>query len=151
LIHNDYKFDNVVFDPEAPARVLAVLDWEMATRGDPLLDLGTTLAYWADRDDPEEWRRASVVPATLDAGCLSRAEAAARYARASGRELPEPALLFAFACGLFKLAVIAQQIYARFRAGHTRDPRFAGLIQVVRGCGRMGLRAVETGRIERLG
>ncbi len=151
LIHNDYKLDNVVFDEHAPTRVVALLDWEMATLGDPLLDLGTTLAYWAEPDDPQAWRRFSVVPATLAPGCLSRAEVVERYARSTGRALDGQAVLFAYVFGLFKVAVIAQQIYARFRQGHTNDARFAGLAQVVRGCGRMAQRALDLGRIDRLG
>ncbi len=151
LVHNDYKFDNVVFDPLVPARVVAVLDWEMATLGHPLLDLGTTLAYWAERDDPQDWQRFSVVPATLAVGCLTRREVVARYAQASGRAWAQGAVVFAYVYGLFKVAVIAQQIYARFRQGHTRDPRFAGLQHVVRACGSVGQRALELGRIDRLG
>lgn len=155
LIHNDYKFDNVVFAPPAdgagPGEIVAVLDWEMATLGDPWLDLGTTLAYWAERDDPEEWRRFSVVPLTLHEGCLDRRGVVERYAQASGRAPDAGRLVFAYAYGLFKVAVIAQQIFARFRRGHTQDARFAGLGEVVRACGRLGLRAVERQRIERLG
>ncbi len=151
LIHNDYKFDNLVFDLEAPARIVAVLDWEMATLGDPLLDLGTTLAYWADRDDPEDWRSFSVVPATLLPGGLARAEVVERYARSSGRAPDALGVLFAYVYGLFKVAVIAQQIHARFRQGHTRDARFAGLGAVVRACGDMARRALGRGRIDRLG
>lgn len=152
LVHNDYKFDNVVFEPQARGvgAMRAVLDWEMATLGDPLLDLGTTLAYWADRDDPEEWRRFSVVPVTLQEGCLGRAGVVERYARASGHAPDAARLVFAYACGLFKVAVIAQQIYARFRRGHTQDARFAGLGHVVRACGHIGLRAIERKRIDRL-
>jgi aminoglycoside phosphotransferase (APT) family kinase protein len=150
LIHNDYKFDNVVFDPGGLGAIRAVLDWEMATLGDPLLDLGTTLAYWADRDDPEEWRQLSVVPVTLQDGSLDRAGVVERYARASGLAPDAARIVFAYAYGLFKVAVIAQQIFARFRRGHTQDARFSGLGRVVRACGRVGLRAVELKRIERL-
>jgi len=151
LIHNDYKFDNVVFDLHEPGRILAVLDWEMATLGDPLLDLGTTLAYWADRDDPADWQRFSLIPLTLQPGSLDRLQVVERYAERSGRRPSPHEVVFAYAYGLFKVAVIAQQIYARFKRGHTQDPRFPGLGLVVRACGQMGLRAIELGRIDRLG
>jgi aminoglycoside phosphotransferase (APT) family kinase protein len=148
LIHNDYKYDNVVLDPDDLARIVAVLDWEMATIGDPLMDLGTTLAYWADADDPEAWRRASLSDLTLRPGSLGRAELLELYARRTGRDVRFP--VFYYTYGLFKVAVIAQQIYARYRQGLTRDPRFAGLGSVVAGCGEMAWRAIEKKRIDRL-
>ena len=149
LIHNDFKHDNVVLDPARLDRVVAVLDWEMATVGDPLMDLGTTLAYWVDPDDPADFRAAGFVDVTSQPGSLRRREVAERYARATGRDLAH--LPFYYAFGLFKVAVIAQQIYARFREGHTRDPRFAHLDGAVAACAAAAARVAETGRIDGLG
>jgi aminoglycoside phosphotransferase (APT) family kinase protein len=148
VIHNDFKHDNVVLDPRRLGRILAVLDWEMATLGHPLMDLGTTLAYWLDPDDPPEWRAAGFVEITAQPGSLRRREVAERYARATGRDLSQ--LPFYYAFGLFKVAVIAQQIYARFRQGHTRDPRFARLDTAVAACATTAARAIATGRIDGL-
>ena len=147
LIHNDFKYDNLVLDPEDGTRVVAVLDWEMATLGDPLLDLGTSLGYWVDPDDPPELRQLALSP-TLLPGNPTRAELVERYAAASGRRIADP--VFYYVYGLFKIAVIVQQIYYRYRAGHTQDPRFANLIHGVRACSRVAARAAEAGRIDRL-
>ena len=154
LIHNDFKYDNLVLDPGAlepgalepgdRARVIAVLDWEMATIGDPLMDLGTSLGYWVDPDDPPELRELALSP-TLLPGNPIRGELVERYAQVSGREIGDP--VFYYVYGLFKIAVIVQQIYARYRAGHTTDPRFARLIDGVRACSRQALAAAESGRI----
>ena len=92
LIHNDYKFDNLVLDPDDLTRIVAVLDWEMATIGDPLMDLGTTLGYWIEADDPEPLRRFLVGPTTLP-GSLSRREVAERYGKTDRPRRPEHALL----------------------------------------------------------
>ena len=148
LIHNDYRYDNVVLDPQDLTRVVAVLDWEMATVGDPLMDLGTFIGYWADPDDPPEHRSRSYGPTSLP-GSLSRAQLLERYARVSGRETS--AILFHYVFALFKIAVIAQQIYKRFVEGKTHDPRFAQLIDWVRAMARQSERALELGRIDRLG
>jgi aminoglycoside phosphotransferase (APT) family kinase protein len=148
LVHNDYKYDNLVLDPEDWTRVRAVLDWEMATVGDPLLDLGTTLGYWVDPGDPEELQRLAFGP-TARPGNLRRAELAERYAARSGRELE--GALFPYAFGLFKIAVIVQQIYRRFREGSTTDPRFAALGAAVRVLGVQAVRAIARGRIDDLG
>ncbi len=146
LLHNDYKYDNLVLDPMDPARIVAVLDWEMATLGDPLFDLGTALGYWVDPDDADDVLALPFGP-TLIPGNLSRGEVAARWAEKTGRD---PGVLFAYVFGLFKIAVIAQQIYRRFAEGHTKDPRFAGLIHGVRILGRQSARALDRGRIDRL-
>lgn len=124
LVHNDYKYDNLMLDPEDPARITAVFDWEMATVGDPLMDLGATLAYWVEPGDPEELRSAVIGPTLLE-GNPTRRALAERYAEKSGRPVGD--LGFYHAYGLFRLAVIIQQIYARYVRGHTRDARFAGL------------------------
>jgi aminoglycoside phosphotransferase (APT) family kinase protein len=143
LIHNDYKFDNLVLDPDDPGRIVAVLDWEMATIGDPLMDLGTTLGYWIQADDPEPIRRFLAGPTAL-AGSLTRRELAEHYARSAGRAVPD--MLFYYVYGLFKIAVIAQQIYARYVRGATRDPRFAPLGAVVAALGESAGQAIDTGR-----
>jgi aminoglycoside phosphotransferase (APT) family kinase protein len=148
LIHNDYKYDNVVLAPDDLGRIVAVLDWEMATVGDPLMDLGTTLGYWLDPDDPPEHRLLPFGP-TLLPGNLTRAEVVARYAAQSGRAVPDALFYYVFA--LLKIAVIAQQIYRRFVDGHTKDPRFASMILGVRILGQTAARALERGRIDRLG
>ena len=148
LIHNDFKYDNLVLDPSDLTRVVAVLDWEMATLGDPLMDLGTSLGYWADADDPPALR-ALGLGLTAAPGSLSRAELVERYARITGRDVS--GALFYYVFGLFKLAVVAQQIYARYVRGLTRDPRFASLDASVSALGRMADRAVSLGRIDRLG
>ncbi len=147
LIHNDFKYDNLVLDPDDVTRVIAVLDWEMATLGDPLMDLGTSLGYWVDPEDPPELRQLALSP-TLLPGNPNRAELVERYTAASGRDLADPTYYYVY--GLFKIAVIVQQIYARYRRGHTRDPRFAHLIEGVRACSQVAGRAAELGRIDRL-
>ncbi len=147
LIHNDFKYDNLVLDPEDPAVILAILDWEMATLGDPLMDLGTSLAYWIDHDDPPELASLRLSPTTLP-GNPTRAEVAEFYCRLSGRDMGN--IVFYYAYGLFKIAVIIQQIYYRYQQGHTQDPRFASLIKGVGLCGRMAQMAIEKGRIDRL-
>ncbi len=148
LVHNDYKYDNVVLDPATPSRVVAVLDWEMATIGDPLMDLGTALGYWTDPDDPVELRAHAFGPTHLPGG-LSRREVVERYAERSGRAVEN--VLFHYVFALFKLAVIVQQIYRRYRDGHTTDPRFAPLIHMVRVLGTQATRALDRQRIHDLG
>jgi len=140
VIHNDFKYDNLVLDPAELTRVRAVLDWEMATLGDPLMDLGTTLAYWAEAADPPELKMFGI---THLPGNLDRRGVVERYAEKTGRDLS--GIAFHHAYGLFKVAVIAQQIYARYRAGKTRDPRFAGLLHVVRAAARMAVQVAEQG------
>lgn len=147
LIHNDFKYDNLVLDPRNGVEVVAVLDWEMATLGDPLMDLGTSLGYWVDPDDPPELRALQLSPTTFE-GNPARAEIAARYGEASGRDLGD--LVFYYVYGLFKIAVIVQQIYYRYRKGHTSDPRFAHLDQGVFGCARTAVQAIAKRRIDRL-
>ncbi len=148
LVHNDYKFDNVVVAQNDLSRILAVLDWEMATIGDPLMDFGTALGYWIDADDPAEWQNASMGLTRLP-GQMSRREMAQLYASASDRDVS--GLVFYYAFALFKTGVIVQQIYKRYRLGFTKDERFAGLDAVVRACGQMAMRAIEKQRIDALG
>jgi aminoglycoside phosphotransferase (APT) family kinase protein len=148
LVHNDFKYDNVVLDPADPTRVIAVLDWEMAALGDPLMDLGTTLGYWIDADDPPEMKDRPNGPTALP-GSLTRLELWERYAVRIG--LPAPSPLFYYVFALFKIAVIVQQIFRRFVDGHTRDERFGGLDRRVRILGAQAARALDRGRIHALG
>ena len=148
LIHNDYKYDNVVLAPDELAKITAVLDWEMATIGDPLMDLGTALGYWVDRDDSEEWQRYGFGLTKLP-GSLSRSELIEHYSRCIG--MPISDIVFYYAYGLLKIAVIVQQIYARYRKGLTKDARFADLGGLVTACGTLASRAIEKGRIDSLG
>ena len=141
LVHNDYKLDNLVLDAADTSRVRAVLDWEMATVGDAALDLGTTLAYWADPVDPPAWREVQARTGTMLPHGVTRADLIAMYEEATGAPLED--MGFAYVLGLFKVAVIAQQIYARFVAGHTKDPRFAQLDQVVALIGSVAERAIR--------
>jgi aminoglycoside phosphotransferase (APT) family kinase protein len=143
LIHNDYKYDNLLLDPEDLTRIVAVLDWEMATIGDPLMDLGTSLAYWVESGDPE-WMHAGAFGPTALPGSLTRQELIARYAEKTGRDMS--GMLFYYCFGIYKIAVIIQQIYARFVRGHTRDERFACLNERVAALSRQALVALETGR-----
>jgi len=148
LIHNDYKYDNIVLAPEDLTRVVAVLDWEMATIGDPLMDFGTSLGYWVETSDPEEWQRYGFGLTSLS-GSFTRAELLEQYVQLSGRRIDDP--VFYFAYGLLKIAVIVQQIYFRYQKGLTRDPRFATLGELVKACGNLAQRAIELKRIDELG
>jgi aminoglycoside phosphotransferase (APT) family kinase protein len=144
LVHNDYKFDNLLLDPQDLTRIVAVLDWEMATVGDPLMDLGTTLGFWIEAGDAPPVLATAMGPTTVP-GSLTRRELADRYAEVTGREVPH--VLFYYCFGLFKIAVIVQQIYARYVRGHTRDARFAHMNEVVAALSHQADRALETGRL----
>lgn len=144
LIHNDYKFDNVMLDPADPTRIVAVLDWEMCTVGDPLMDLGTTLGYWTEPGDDPVWQAMGLSP-TASPGGLTRVQIAQRYADKTGRDVSD--VLFYYAFGLLKIGVIVQQIFYRFAKGHTKDPRFAKLDRVVAALGRMAAQSIERGSI----
>jgi aminoglycoside phosphotransferase (APT) family kinase protein len=140
IVHNDYKFDNLVLDPQNPLRIVGVLDWEMTTIGDPLMDLGASLAYWADPDDPPEARQVRQQP-TLLPGMLTREQVVALYAQKSGRAV-EP-FDFYRCFGLFRLAAIAQQIYYRYYHGQTQNQAFATLGPKVGVLERSALRVIE--------
>jgi len=128
IIHNDFKFDNVVLDPKNPLNIIGVLDWEMTTIGDPLMDLGGSLGYRMEAEGPEEMQLIRMLP-TNPVGALKRREVAEFYAHLSGRSMQ--AYDFYRCFGEFKLAVIAQQIYYRFFHGQTQDKRFEVLGYVV--------------------
>lgn len=122
LLHNDWRLDNMAVAYDDPGRCVAVYDWDMATRGDPLADLGTLMGSWFDPGEaPGEL---SMMP-TQSPGWLNRAGAVARYAEKSGRDVTHVDWHLVF--GAWKLAVILQQIYIRWLRGQTQDPRFETL------------------------
>jgi len=127
LIHNDFRFDNVVLNPEQPSEVIGVLDWEMATLGDPLMDLGSSLAYWVQADDDPFFQLMRRQP-TTEPGMLTRQEVIDYYAEKTGYKVDH--FDFYTIYGLFRLAVIIQQIYYRFYHGQTQDKRFAMFGQI---------------------
>ncbi len=128
IIHNDFKLDNAVLDKEDPTKIIGVLDWEMATIGDPFMDLGSSLAYWVEPEDPPEIQAIRTMPTHLE-GALSRKQMIDYYAQLSGRFIEDFSFYHCF--GLFRLAVIAQQIYYRYYHGQTKDQRFKDLILYV--------------------
>jgi aminoglycoside phosphotransferase (APT) family kinase protein len=144
LVHNDYKFDNIMLHPRDLTEVTAVLDWEMVTVGDPLMDLGTTLGYWMSRNAGDEMLGMPFNPRVLMEN-VSRADLVEMYSLAAGRETPD--LLFYYAFGTFKIAVIAQQIYARYVGGFTRDRRFANFDKFVASLGQIAARALDANSI----
>lgn len=146
IIHSDYKYDNLILDGDDLTRLAAVLDWEMCTLGDPLLDLGTTLGYWMEPGDPPalvEMFGLTVLP-----GNPNRERVVERYLLASGGVAFDP--LFYYVYGVVKIGVILQQIYHRYRQGGSQDPRFARLGGAAAACGLMAQAAVNKGRISGL-
>ena len=126
VIHNDYKLDNVIFSLDDPLRLIGVLDWEMATVGDPLMDLGSTLGYWVQTSDPDFFRESRTMPSDVP-GAPTRAEIISRFQQRTGLAVDN--FPFYFCYGMFRLLVIGQQIYYRYYHGHTRDERFAGFLK----------------------
>lgn len=128
LIHNDYKFDNVVLDTSDLGRLVGVLDWEMATVGDPLMDLGTTIGYWVEARDDAAMVGGAFGP-TMRPGSPTRRELVDRYAARTGLDCSGIEYYYVYA--LWKLAVVLQQIYYRYEKGFTTDERFAAFVYVV--------------------
>ncbi|MFZ5563822.1 MAG: phosphotransferase family protein [Thermodesulfobacteriota bacterium] len=143
LIHNDFKFDNVVLDRNDPRKIIGVLDWEMATIGDPRMDLGNSMAYWVEAADPEEDQLRRMLP-TGYPGALSRREIVDYYRKLSGRDMSGFDYYYCF--GLFRLAVIAQQIYYRFYHGQTKNEVFGLLISAVQILERDAIRVIQAAK-----
>ena len=145
LIHNDYKYDNVVFENDSWQKINAVLDWEMCTLGDPLMDLGAAVAYWVSAQDDPMIRNTFPYPTMME-GNPSRLELVELYAQKSGRAVNH--LVFYYAFGLFKNAVIVQQIFYRYQKGLTTNPAFAQLNQLTRLFCKLAWQAIQTQKIE---
>ncbi len=144
IIHNDFKFDNMVLDPNELTRIIGILDWEMSTVGDPLMDLGTSLSYWVQADDPDPLKTMGFGPTALP-GMYTRQQVVDAYAEKSGRDVSN--ILFYFVYGLFKTAVVVQQIYYRYKQGLTKDQRFAAFILGVRLLTDQASTAIDRGQV----
>jgi aminoglycoside phosphotransferase (APT) family kinase protein len=140
LIHNDYKFDNVMLNPNNLTEIIAVLDWEMTTVGEPLMDLGSSLAYWMSKESGESMLSMPFNPRVLMEN-ISRKQLVEIYEEKSGVKVSD--ILFYYVFGTFKLAVIAQQIYFRYVKGFTKDERFATFNHFVNSLGKIALHGIE--------
>ena len=136
LLHNDFQIENVLLDAADPTAIVAVLDWDMCTRGDPLMDLGYLLNCWSDPDDDPSWRGVSPTPGCAP-GLPTRQDLVERYARVTGLDVEHARWYHVF--GVFKLAVVLEQIHVRFQRGQTRDARFGELGARVEGLAAKGL------------
>ncbi len=145
IVHNDYRFDNVILDPANPMQIIGVLDWELTTLGDPLMDLGNTLAYWIEAKDPAPVQLMRRQPSHLP-GMLTRQEFADYYAERAGLP-PITNLDFYYTYGLFRLAGIVQQIYYRYFHGQTQDKRFAQFIHMNKLLEQMSLQVINQSRL----
>ncbi|MBI4518137.1 MAG: phosphotransferase family protein [Deltaproteobacteria bacterium] len=121
LLHNDWRLDNMMLDAQDPGRCEAVFDWDMCTMGDPLADLGTLLVAWLEADDPIPDPGQVVMPSMVP-GFMTRGEAVERYCRRRGIDVANVPYYYVF--GLFKMAVVLQQIFHRYHLGQTKDERF---------------------------
>lgn len=144
LIHNDYKFDNLVLDEKDWSHIVGVLDWEMCTIGDPLSDLAISLAYWVNRGEDNPFIAAQGLVQHRE-GSMSRAELAEAYAERSGRDVSKLHWYFVYA--QMKNVVILQQIYYRYKHGHTKDERFAIFIEIAKLAAKRTVAAIDAGTI----
>jgi len=147
LIHNDLKYDNVMFKDDSWIEINTILDWEMCTLGDPLMDLGTSLSYWITEDDMDALKKGLPSP-TVFKGNPTRLEIVELYSRKSGRPIHN--LVFYYAYGLFKLSVILQQIYYRYHKGYTTDKRFEHLNKHTQLLFNIAWQAIQKNKIDNL-
>ena len=147
LVHNDFKYDNLVLTPDEHLNVKAVLDWEMTTLGHPLMDFGTTLGYWIHHTDPD-FIAQNQLNLTSQKGNPTRGELVEMYAKKSGQNVDD--IVFYFVFGVFKIAVIVQQIYFRYTLGHTQDPRFKHLDKIVALYGLVAQQAIQKKKLDHL-
>ncbi len=145
VIHNDWRFDNVILDPENPSKIIGVLDWEMATLGDPLMDLGSSLAYWVEESDNAIFKATRRHPTHLK-GMFTRAEVVEYYLNKTGLKTDNWTFYEVF--GIFRLAVIAQQIYYRYYHKQTNNPAFKDFWIVIHALHIRALKLIGLQKIE---
>ncbi len=144
ILHGDFRIDNLILDLDEPSKINAVLDWEISALGDPLMDLGNTLAYWIEAGDPPAMQALSRQPSAAP-GMLSRKQILAYYAKKTGADVHN--FHFYYVYGIFRLAVILQQIYYRFYHGQTKDERFKMYAPMVNILGGVARDKINTGEI----
>lgn len=147
LIHNDYKYDNVVFSSNSWSKINSILDWEMCTIGDPLMDLGTSIAYWAESSDPPQLKSTFNYPTSIK-GNPTRLEVVEMYEKEAGITVNN--LVFYYVFGLFKIAVIVQQIYYRYNKGLTTNEKFKDLNKITDILCKTGWQSIQKNRIENI-
>ena len=144
VVHGDYRIDNCILNKDDPTKIEAILDWEISALGDPMMDLGNTLSYWIEADDPEFMHMMVRQPSKAP-GMMTRQEILDFYAAKSGADVSE--FQFYYVYGIFRLAVIIQQIYYRFYHGQTDNPRFKDYGQMVNALGELARHKIKTGKL----
>ena len=142
ILHGDYRIDNCILQKDDPTKINAILDWEISALGDPLMDLGNTLAYWIQADDPEAMH-AMVRQPSAAPGMMTRQEILDFYAERTGADVSN--FQFYYVYGIWRLAVIIQQIYYRYYHGQTDNPRFKPYGQMTNGLGNLARFKISTG------
>ncbi len=144
VLHGDYRIDNCILDAKDPTQISAVIDWEISALGDPLMDLGNTLAYWVQADDPPHMKLTVRQP-SMDAGMMTRQEVLEFYAKRTGYDVSDMAYYYVY--GIWRLAVIIQQLYYRYVDGSTQDPRFKDYGKMVMALAETAREKIRTGEI----
>ena len=144
VLHGDYRIDNCILDPADPTRIRAVLDWEICALGDPLMDLGNTLCYWIQADDPDIMKTTVRQP-SMAPGMMTRREMLEFYAARTGADVS--GFQFYYVYGIWRLAVVIQQLYRRYHDGATDNPRFAAYHTMTTTLGRLAREKMQTGEI----
>ncbi|MEP1231415.1 MAG: phosphotransferase family protein [Litorimonas sp.] len=144
ILHGDYRIDNCILNPSNPSQIDAVLDWEISALGDPLMDLGNTLSYWIEADDPAAMQMMIRQPSVAK-GMMTRQEILNFYAERTGADVSN--FQFYYVYGLWRLAVIIQQIYARYKGGFTQDERFKTYGAMTNGLGQLARYKIQTGKL----
>ena len=144
IIHGDYRIDNCILNTANPTKIEAILDWEISALGDPLMDLGNTLAYWIEASDPD-FMKQTVRQPSMAAGMMTRQEIVDFYTARTGTKIPN--IQFYYVYGIWRLAVIVQQIYARFYKGQTDNPRFKDFGALAKSLGKLAQYKIKTGKL----
>ena len=144
ILHGDYRIDNCILDPADPTRINAVLDWEICAIGDPLMDLGNTLTYWIEADDPQMMKMTVRQP-SMAPGMMTRREILDFYSDRTGIDVT--GFNYYYVQGIWRLAVVIQQLYKRFHDGATDDPRFANYHHMTTTLGQLARDKIRTGEI----
>lgn len=144
IVHGDYRIDNCILNANDPTQIDAILDWEISALGDPMMDLGNTLAYWIEASDPPAMHMMIRQPSAAP-GMMSRQEIADLYARETGADVSDIQYYYVF--GIWRLAVIIQQIYYRYHVGQTDNARFAGYNKMTEGLAQLAQAKIDSGKL----